>query len=124
MLKSECRNFLSKLKNFNGEKVGIDDELIKILYEMTIVIDDYYALNQMMDIAPNGNAAETNAINSKGSQMLCDVCNVKIFFFSMLLSLCFLLLRMMICLHFCSTRYTSAAQQKTMPYMRRVDHIN
>lgn len=72
---------MSKLKNFNGEKVGIDDELIKILYEMTIVIDDYYALNQMMDIAPNGNAAETNAINSKGSQMLCDVCNVKIFFF-------------------------------------------
>lgn len=89
---------MSKLKHFNTEKVGIDDELIQILYEMTIVIDDYYALNQMMANAPNGNADEPNGINSKGSQMLlqrnkavepmaaeqdgglqkwCEICNVR-----------------------------------------------
>lgn len=91
MLKSECKNFLLKLKNFNREKVGIDDELIAILYEMTIVIDDYYALNQMMDqyIAPIGNAAVGEP---KGSQMLCDVCNVKIiFFFNIVIAVVFVI---------------------------------
>lgn len=119
MLKSECKNFLLKLKNFNREKVGIDDELIAILYEMTIVIDDYYALNQMMDqyIAPIGNAAVGEP---KGSQMLCDVCNVKIIFFFQYCYCC----GFCYCVHYFSTRCTSAAKQMIMPYMRKVNHID
>lgn len=71
---------MSKLKGFNRENIGIDDELIKILYEMTLVIDDFYAQNPMVDFAREENAAVPNGIDSRGSQMLCDVCNVKIFF--------------------------------------------
>lgn len=80
-LKSECKTFLSKLKEVNKERIGIDDELIKILYDLTLVIDDYYSQNEMVATDQNGSAPQTNAIASKGSHMKCNVCNVSFFWF-------------------------------------------
>lgn len=84
MLKSECKTFLSKLKDFNRRDTRIDDEFIKILYEITLTIDDCYAQNQMVDIVRNENVTKQNGIDSKGSQKKCDVCNVSSFFYSII----------------------------------------
>lgn len=79
MLKFECKSFLSKLKNLNTNNVGIDDELIKILYELTLLIDDLYSRNEMSAVVRDENAAQTNGIEAKGSQLKCHVCNVNVF---------------------------------------------
>lgn len=48
-MKTECRSFLSKLKDFNRWSAGLDGELIEILSQLTLAIDDYYAQNNMID---------------------------------------------------------------------------
>lgn len=56
-VKTECRSFLSKLKDFNRWSAGLDGELIEILSQLTLAIDDYYAENNMID----GDQSQSNA---------------------------------------------------------------
>lgn len=80
-MKLEGKSFLSKLKEVSTERIGIDAELIKILYDLTLVIDEYYSQNEMVATDQSGSVTQTKAISSKGLQMKCHVCNVSIFRF-------------------------------------------
>lgn len=79
MLKLECKIFLLKLKDFNGQNGGIDAELIKDLYAMTIVIADCIDQNPMAKTEPSRNGTATTEIEPRGSKLKCDVCNVRAF---------------------------------------------